>query len=244
MSALRFVPTPLEHPLEVPAERPGGMDGALEAAFVPSSSRDSPARPSPRARRAGGDHRTAARPVHRSPLHHPQGSERRRAGAPARGAMGKAGGAGVLARGRRPRLRRGELGLVDRCRRRGRHRVAAAAAARGTAHADVPAAAGRGRGRGARGPRRGPAHDRVPRRHPRVARAALSSRRDRRLQLCGRHGGAAGPAGRALLRQHPRRGQAGGRAPPRPRPAAGQRAGRRPRPLGRGHGRYRPHVRA
>ncbi len=41
MSALRFVPTPLEHPFEAPAERPGGMDPSLAAAFVPSSTRDS-----------------------------------------------------------------------------------------------------------------------------------------------------------------------------------------------------------
>src|SRR3954453_21747985 len=38
MSALRFVPTPLEHAMEQPAERAGTMDEALAAAFVPSPS--------------------------------------------------------------------------------------------------------------------------------------------------------------------------------------------------------------
>jgi bacillithiol synthase len=40
MSALRFVPTPLEHPLEQPEKRPGTMDASLAEAFVPSPSRD------------------------------------------------------------------------------------------------------------------------------------------------------------------------------------------------------------
>jgi bacillithiol biosynthesis cysteine-adding enzyme BshC len=40
MSALRFVPTPLEHPIEQPEPRPGALDGALSEAFVPSPTRE------------------------------------------------------------------------------------------------------------------------------------------------------------------------------------------------------------
>ncbi len=105
---LRFVPTPLEHPLAPPRRARAGFDPALAdgvRAFAgarrgaargcsgpapwpspPASSRgSSPARSTPSTRRC-----------------------RRRAGTRARAALGAPGRPGVLARRRRPRLRRGE----------------------------------------------------------------------------------------------------------------------------------------
>ena len=110
----RFVPTPLDAPLDASAS------AGRRASIPPWSPRSCLSGPgggagaAPRARRSGGHHRPAARPLHRTALHHAQGALDRRAGPGAGAPMGAPGGAGLLGRRRRPRFRRGEPGVVAR----------------------------------------------------------------------------------------------------------------------------------
>ena len=129
-----------------PAPREGHSIPPLADAFVRQPGPGCGAGATARAGRARRHHRAAAGSLHRPALHRAQGALHRRARPGARATVAAAGGAGLLDRRRRSRLRRGQRGLLDHGGWDRRPGVAPAAARRRPAHADVPPAAGRRRG--------------------------------------------------------------------------------------------------